>query len=232
MRHLLAAGSCAGRDHVLLERPNQDAYCALEGDWGAVAVVCDGCGSQPHSGVGARLGACMAAALAARRLEAGGSLDLERLRADILSRLALIAQAGCLGVQEHLLFTIVGAAFAGQAAVSTGRATVFACGDGVWAVDGVVRRLGPFPDNCPPYMAYGLEDTRVGFERLYEGPAGSVLVGTDGAAEADLPPFWSDERYLRNPDLVRRTLRRNRLADDATVALIIRKDAAEGGLTP
>ncbi|MBI5209653.1 MAG: protein phosphatase 2C domain-containing protein [Elusimicrobia bacterium] len=218
MRHLLAAGSATGRDHALSERPNQDAWCALQGDWGAVAVVCDGCGSEPHSGVGARLGAVMAANLAARQLEAAGTLDLERLRAEMLSRLALVAQTACVGVREHLLFTIVGAA------ARDGRATVFACGDGVVAVDGSVKLLGPFPGNQPPYLAYALEDPRVGFERLHEGPAACVLVGTDGAAEAELAPFWSDERHLSNPDLVRRGLKLQRLADDATVALIIRKE--------
>jgi hypothetical protein len=160
----------------------------------------------------------MTARLAARQLELGLPLDLERLRAEVLARLALVAQAAAIPIRQHLLFTIVGAAF------SAGGAVVFACGDGVVAVDGAVRRLGPFPDNQPPYLAYGLEDPSVGFTLLYEGPAGHVLVGTDGAAEAELAPFWSDERHWRNPDMIRRTLRRLRLADDATVAMISRRE--------
>ena len=64
----------------------------------------------------------------------------------------------------------------------------------------------------------------VGFEDLYAGQARHILVGTDGAAEAELSPFWSDERCWRNPDMVRRILRRLRLADDATVALLSRRE--------
>ncbi|MBI5242729.1 MAG: protein phosphatase 2C domain-containing protein [Elusimicrobia bacterium] len=164
MRHLVILGSSIGRDHLLLERPNQDACCALQGDWGAAAVVCDGCGSEPFSGVGARLGASMTAALAARQLEQGGPVDLERLRADILARLVIVAEAAAVSVREHLLFTIVGAALSEQGA------SVFACGDGVAAVDGVVQVLCPFPDNQPPYLTYALEGARVGFTRIYEGP--------------------------------------------------------------
>ena len=214
MRHLLAAGSASGRDHSLSERPNQDAYALLQGSWGAVAVVCDGCGSEPHSGVGARIGACMTARLAAEQLESSGGLDLRRLQLELLSRLCAVAEAACIGVREHLLFTVIGAACSGQTA------TVFSCGDGVVAVDGAVRRLVPFPGNAPPYLAYGLD-----LVRLYQGPASSVLIGTDGAADIDLSRFWNEERFLRNPDMVRRTLRTLRLADDATVAVILGREA-------
>lgn len=216
MRHLIAAGSAPGRAHALSERPNQDAFSLRQGPWGAVAVVCDGCGSEPHSGIGAALGASMAAQAAARQLAEGAPLDLQRLRAEILGGLALVAQVTGLTTQEYFLFTVIGAAFAGE------RAEVFACGDGVTAVDGEVRRQGPFPDNAPPYIAYALSEPGIGFQRLYSGPAERILIGTDGAADAELFPFWSEERFLRNPDLVRRRLKLLRLSDDATVAVIIR----------
>ena len=29
-------------------------------------------------------------------------------------------------------------------------------GDGVFAVDGVVQVIGPFPENAPPYLGYRL----------------------------------------------------------------------------
>ncbi len=218
MRHYIAAGSSPGRAHALSERPNQDAFSVRQGPWGAVAVVCDGCGSEPRSGIGAALGASMAAEAAARQLASGAPLDLSRLRADMLGGLALVAQASGLSFQECFLFTIIGAAFAGA------DAQVFACGDGVVAVDGYVRRLGPYPDNAPPYLAYALTEPGIGFERLYEGPAERVLIGTDGAGEAELSPFWSEERFLKNPDLLRRRLKLLRLSDDATVAVIIRKE--------
>ena len=41
----LAAGSIRGREHLRLERNNQDAYATLRNEQYAIAVVCDGCGS-------------------------------------------------------------------------------------------------------------------------------------------------------------------------------------------
>ncbi len=219
MKHYIAAGSALGRDHALLERPNQDAFALESGEWGAAAVVCDGCGSEPHSGVGARLGAVLTARLAAAQVSAGGRLDLERLRADILARLSLVSSETGISVREHLLFTVVGAVS------SASGAELFACGDGVVAVDGAVRRLGPFAGNQPPYLAYALEGSAVGFESLYAGPASSLLVGTDGAAHLELAPLQADERVWRNPDALRRLLRRQRPADDATVALLSRRES-------
>ncbi len=217
MRHLLTAGTAPGRQHLLAERPNQDAFGLASGPWGAVAVVCDGCGSEPKSGLGAALGASLTARAAARQLEAGGGLDLARLAGEVLGGLTLVAETAGLDFRAHFLFTIVGAAFSGE------RAMLFACGDGVAAVDGAVTRLGPFPGNAPPYLAYALEDRGVALERLYEGPAERVLVGTDGAADAVLTPFLTEDRWLGNPDLVRRALKLQRLADDAAVALIVRR---------
>ncbi|MBI3297847.1 MAG: protein phosphatase 2C domain-containing protein [Elusimicrobia bacterium] len=216
MRHLLAAGTTPGRLHLLAERPNQDACGLRQGPWGAVAVVCDGCGSEPGSGLGAALGASLTARAAARQLETTGSLDLAALGGEVLGGLCRIAETAGLDFRAHFLFTIVGAALAGETA------TVFACGDGVAVVDGNVTRLGPFPGNAPPYLAYGLEDGAVGLQRLYQGPAERVLVGTDGAADGELTPFWTEDRFLKNPDLLRRALKLQRLADDATAAVIRR----------
>ena len=210
----MAAGSATGRRHALAERPNQDAFALRTGPWGAAAVVCDGCGSEPKSGFGAVLGAALAAGAVERRLGAGGPLDVEALASDILGGILRVSLTAGLGLREHFLFTVVGAAFAGE------RATVFACGDGVAAVDGAVTRLGPYPGNAPPYLAYALEGAEVSLKVLYDGPARSVLVGTDGAADGDLASLLAGERFFANPDLVRRTLRRQRLDDDATVALM------------
>lgn len=216
MRHLLAAGSAAGRQHLLAERPNQDAFALREGPWGAAAVVCDGCGSEPKSGLGAALGAALAAGAIEKRLASEGALDLKGLEGDILGGILRVSLAAGLDLREHFLFTVVGAAFSGE------RAVVFACGDGVAAVDGTVTRLGPYPGNAPPYLAYALEGANVSLKVLYDGTAQSVLVGTDGAADGDLAPLLAGERFFANHDLLRRTLRRQRLADDATVALIRR----------
>ena len=218
MRHYIASGSTTGRSHLLAERPNQDAFRLLEASWGSVAVVCDGCGSEPGSGLGAALGASLAARSAARQLGAGSPLDLCLLRAEILAGISLVAKTTGLGLRENFLFTIVGAVFTGEKTV------VFACGDGLFSLDGAVTVLGPFPDNAPPYLAYALLGGAADFALLHEGPADQVLIGTDGAQEVPLAPLLADGRYLKNPDLLRRRLKLARPSDDATVAVITRRD--------
>lgn len=213
----MAGGTTTGRSHLLAERPNQDAFRLLQGEWGAAAAVCDGCGSEPGSGVGAALGANLAVNAAARLIGAEGAPELSLLKAEILSSLSLISTVSGLSLREHFLFTIVGAVLLPD------RAVVFACGDGIFSVDGVVRTLGPFPGNAPPYLAYGLMGGTAEFELLYDGPAREVLIGTDGASEVPPEVLRGDERIFANPDLLRRRLKLARPSDDATVALLARR---------
>jgi Protein phosphatase 2C len=190
-----------------------------------VAVVCDGCGSSAHSEVGAQLGARLCTSMLMARLAEGAALDAsglwEGLRGDVLAELGRLAVAmgGSLAetVTEHFLFTVVGLAFTGEAGC------VFAAGDGIAVVDGAVTRLGPFPGNEPPYLAYGLVSRDApGFSvvRSFSG-ARSALIGTDGAADlagmasrslpgggevGPLDRFWEEDGYFENRDAVRRRL--------------------------
>ena len=110
---------------------------------------------------------------------------------------------------------------------------VCSIGDGYWGVNERLEEIGPFPKNEPPYLAYDLMITsgklrtmpRPIFEIKALVPTDtiqSVLIGTDGvgdliaAADRTLPgksevvgplaQFWTDDRYFRNPDMVRRRL--------------------------
>ena len=225
-RYEIAGGTVAGRSHGISGKPNQDAHAWLcRGDV-LVAAVCDGCGSSAHSEVGARVGARLCTARLAALLAAGAALDApalwDGLRDDVLA--ALGALGGAMGgrlaeiVSEHFLFTVVGLAFSGE------QGCVFAAGDGILAVDGAVTRLGPFPGNEPPYLAYGLvsrDAPGLSVVRAFEG-ARSALIGTDGAADlADLAPralpgggaevgplsqLWEQDRYFQNGDALRRRL--------------------------
>ena len=117
------------------------------------------------------------------------------------------------------LFTVVGVALAGE------HGCVFAAGDGVFAINGEVARLGPFPGNEPPYLGYGLLGRPAELRALRSFPAEglrSVLIGTDGAADLDdlaarplpggggevgsLCQFWKDDRHFQNRDSIRRRL--------------------------
>jgi hypothetical protein len=217
-RYEIAGGTVAGRSHALAGKPNQDAYAWVQCGEVLVAAVCDGCGSSLHSEVGARIGARICSERLAARLERGAALDDPALwvavRADVLGALRdlAVAMGGILSetVSEHFLFTVVGAALAGD------RGCVFAAGDGILAVDGEVTRLGPFPGNEPPYLAYGLisrDAPALSPVRSFVR-ASSVLIGTDGAADlADLADrvgplhhFWEEDRYFENKDALRRRL--------------------------
>jgi hypothetical protein len=121
---------------------------------------------------------------------------LERTRLDVLAYLLVLAEG--IGapaadvVRDYLLFTTVGAA------IERDRSFFFALGDGIIIVNGVITRIGPFPGNAPPYMAYSLLPGYVGHAQsscnatnlmfqVYECiPTREVrhfLIGSDGAAD-------------------------------------------------
>lgn len=221
----IAAASVIGREHSRAGRNNQDAFCVDACEQGLAAVVADGCGSGSHSEVGAQAGARLVVASALRllrdgaRVEEGAFLTALRERSvAFLRELALGLGRG--GLQDCLLFTVVGAV------VTPELTLVFSAGDGVWALNGQVHPLGPFPGNAPPYLAYGLiPDSVVPFARQALVPTAdvrSLMLGTDGVGDlarmaeslvpereepvGPLSQYWNDERYFRNPDALRRRL--------------------------
>ena len=255
----IAGGSIPGQAHVAAGRNNQDAFAWEANAAGMAAVVCDGCGTAPHSEVGARLGARLVARSAARLL----ALDLdpadllERVRRDVLWRLRLLAtgmsadaSSFARTVVDHFLFTVVGA-------LATRRwVTTFSLGDGLVVLDGERLRLGPFPGNEPPYLGYALLDAG-GREHPFElhrpvpvEGARWLLLATDGAVDLEaladravhgreervgpLGQFWTDDRFFRNADMVRRRLAvvsrgaRGGLLPDDTTIVVLRRRGREG----
>ena len=225
-----ASGSVQGREHWLARRNNQDASCVLAGPDALVAVVADGCGSAPHSEVGARLASALLARTLARRAAAarpacrdesaallGDALD------EVLATLEVVA--GGRGtdalpwVRDHLLATALGVV------VTAERALVFRVGDGVVGVNDAFATHAA-PGNTPPYLAYRLlppECCRLDAAALapaieWEGPAeslASVVLATDGAAElrvgesdphATLRAWLGDDRLYRHPVALGRRL--------------------------
>jgi hypothetical protein len=236
----IAGGSVAGRAHVAAGRNNQDAFYWTASAEGLVAVVCDGCSSGLHSEVGAKVGARLVAQVAARLCTAklGAEEMLERVRLDVLARLRLLAAE--MGgdsfqrtVSEFLLFTVVGLYMTPTAV------TTFSIGDGLVVVNGDRHRIGPFENNEPPYLGYGLLSRGPSF-RIHDSiPTGDVrrlVLGTDGAFDLDtegdeepLEAICLDDRTFRNADMVRRRLtimrneRRGVFADDTTLVVVRRK---------
>lgn len=216
----IAGGSVTGRDHLLAGRNNQDAYHWIDHDDLLVAVVADGCGSGKFSEVGARLGVRLVTeALRASVKNADPQTCLDQASFSVLMSLNQVART--MGrplsqiIEDYFLFTIVGIV------VAPWGVWIFSLGDGVIVVNGEEIPLGPFQNNAPPYLGYGIRL----LDRDHEGsplprftlnrqiPTGelqSALIGTDGAQNLErvgpLSQFWTDDRYFRNPDMVRRRL--------------------------
>ena len=229
----LAVGSVRGREHLRLERNNQDAYAILRNEQYAIAVVCDGCGSGQYSEVGAQIGARLTIESLTRALSSQSSQGnpisshelLEQVRQDLLRQIDNLAQA--MGgnwlqtLKDYFLFTIVGVV------ITSTDILVFSLGDGVIIINGKEIDLGYFPGNAPPYLAYGLCKTASNYKlRSHLLPpleqVESILIGTDGVrelinvAQQQLPgkqelvgsisQFWQEDRYFTNPDQIRRRL--------------------------
>lgn len=234
-----AVGSIIGRDHRTFSwTNNQDAYAIVDDPGFLCAVVCDGCGGAAgRSEIGAWLGAHLIARQIAEReryrLRQGWSSPVfaeelhcfwEEIRSTALAELRTII--GRLGdrasdiAADHFCFTVLGCL------INEAVASFVSIGDGLVVVNNEAHRIGPFPDNAPPYLAYGWHEFHwrepsgkqiapssaefrpilsVATDRLE-----SCLLGTDGLAalrKTELAQFCEEDRYFKNPFAVGRKLR-------------------------
>lgn len=229
-------------------------------------VVCDGCGSGESSEVGARVGARLALGAISKRIgsridgigrdpmggsDDGGSSDpttetfWTAVRAEVVGAFEQLARSmpGSREqiVHDYFLFTTIAAVMVGDAIA------VWAIGDGVYAIDGRVRELGPFANNQPPYLAYDLVGNPQG-AHLEIAHGDSVIVATDGVGEVGVDRFAGVDRFVTHPDALRRhlallargeeridwTARRvvrtpAALQDDGAVAMLVR--TSDGGVS-
>lgn len=236
-----AAGSIVGTDHrkPFVWKNNQDAFTLRQTDDLSVAVVADGCGEGAYSEFGARLGANM---LAHRLVELFGSNpegfagpealgdQLERLRTSMITSISELAQQlNCAPrsktIIDNFLFTLI--AFI----ITPSTTYVLGIGDGVYAINGEIFRIGPFERNEPPYLAYGgLVPSKIAPElckfavhkTVATQSLESIMVGTDGAGDilsvvektlpgkkelvGPLSQFWETDAFFKNPEGIRRRL--------------------------
>lgn len=230
-----AGGSIQGRHHRTTGRNNQDALCWMCAGSNVVAVVCDGCGSGEHSEIGAQIGARLVTQILMHELSENPEEDveaiLEKARTAVLHRVLDLAQAMGENLTqtlcEYFLFTTVGVI------MTQSQAVFFSLGDGLMFTNGEKISLGPFPNDAPPYLAYGLMKTiltqdcptTLQFQINRVSPVEelqSFLIGTDGVqdlmdvADKKLPgkeqtigsidALWKQDRFFANPDFVRRHL--------------------------
>lgn len=214
----IISGSVRGREHERLGQNSHDSVHFLSDERRLVALVCDGCGSGAHSEVGAKLGGALVArsifdSLADPACAFADALETARIRA--LAELRTVATA--VGAQiesvvcDYLLFTVVGAVLTPQ------RCCVFAHGDGITVVNGMVHLLDY--QNMPPYLAYGLVEgalaeemrAQLGFRvvaDLATSELDSLVVATDGFGKVCAPSdsatphplerIWEQEHLFKN----------------------------------
>ncbi len=239
----VAGGSVPGSDHTMPGQPgwtnNQDAYTWIQNDRYLLAVVADGCSSGDDSEVGAKLGSKLFISYLSRCLDNFVSLSvpcvidaLEWAKSfaarDIKQLVETIAGEEPKGFAEvllnHFLFTLMGTV------VNEENTVVFSLGDGVYAVNGDVQTIPPYPNNAPPYLGFCALP-----EGVYKGnldmviraslptkDVEHVLIGSDGvsdliaAAAMPLPgktellgplsQFWENDKFFKNEDMIRRRL--------------------------
>lgn len=236
----IVGGTITGREHTRVGKNNQDAYywCATESM--IVAVVSDGCSTGTRSEVGANLGARLTVGMLIQRLTNISELNQaqflrsdffwEKIRQDVLAQLRVLANALGISlsqtVNDFFLFTIMGVI------VTHFTTFLFSIGDGIYYVNGELTRLGPFPNNEPPYLCYALtgsnltdshpELLKFWLHQVATADVSTILIGTDGVgdlvsiAERNMPgkselvgplsQFWEQDGYFKNQDKIRRKL--------------------------
>ncbi len=244
----VVGGTITGRLHMLGNRHNDDAFVISATPEFIVGVVSDGCGDALDSSLGASIGSKLIANRIIHRLLRHGvpiaknegigmaarfsqklQVWLEDCNIDILTYSRIIADCLYLTTREkfienHFLYTAIG-----FIVTDTFYAT-FAIGDGMIAVNGDVKTLGPFPSNRPPYVCYPLLKVDFPEGQLtlklrnigFTSDLQSIMIGSDGLTEfpalsnkthpgtsdkvGDVSQFWTDDRYFNNSDAIRRKL--------------------------
>ena len=229
MNFHVAAGSVVGAHHRATWRNNQDGFAVVQLDDVISACVCDGCGSSPHSEVGAKLAAEFIARVFAHAPHRAGLGDTVALTAHTLThRVAdtvLPFDDYPAIVRDYFLFTILGFV------ITPTYTILYGCGDGVFLFNDKRVQLAS-KDNSPDYITYNL--IRHVLQRD-PGPLDitvhrtipsvdlkHIVIATDGAAALpDLGAFMRPV-YADNPSLLEKrlrgiALREVPLDDDTTV---------------
>lgn len=232
----VAAGTIVGHDHVRVGRNNQDAHAIIQTDTATIAVVCDGCGSGRYSEVGSLLGAQIVCSEMVRASDMfadnkefwDGVLLRTVSRVDMFRRAIAGERSLSEILNDYFLFTIIGVW------ITPMTTRVFGIGDGVYAINGTIVRIGPFPGNAPPYVAYRLTNTALLdidpdllaftiYESISTECVESVLVGSDGVVDligvvdrmvpggrgvvGPMNQFWENDQFFSNPFALDRRLR-------------------------
>lgn len=194
---LISTATATGSAHTRPGQPgkinNQDAIATRSSRDAKVIVLADGCGSQPHSEIGADIGANLAANMIMAQLEKNGSVNWDTLAEKIAKQMVPYINLYDEGsfddaLLQRFMFTLI------AVVVHKDVVTVAAVGDGVVVIDDEIITLAAPIKNTPPYLGYLLRDdspyhkdelsSHLRFDPICELPLAdikkSIVVGTDG----------------------------------------------------
>lgn len=158
----IAKASVIGRTHSEKGKNNQDSLFVVENEKHVVGIVADGCGSCIQSEIGAGIATRLIANSLVENINLYDDCAalLERIRLDVLAEFrVLINRLGfsiSSTVNDLFLFTVIGFV------ITQDEYFVFSLGDGLVIINDRLIELGPFPDNKPPYLMYGLTGSTIG----------------------------------------------------------------------
>lgn len=237
----LAGGTVVGKDHYRDKGNNQDSYCFKSTGDVMAAFVCDGCGDKTNCGnseIGAQIGSRMLMEQVIKTalkcltnpefLKTDSIYFWEQIRREVLKNIYYLAsQMGENSfevITKYFLFTVVGV-------LITPEWTEFvSIGDGVIIVNDEIIRIGPYPNNAPPYLTYAWMPTSIdqkllNFQIHRSMPTKeleSFLLGCDGVVDlieaenliiptteevvGPVNQFWQNDLYFKNPFSINRRL--------------------------
>lgn len=241
----VAKGSVIGNDHARDGKNNQDSCFVFQDKDVTIALVGDGCSSSEFSHVGSYIGLNIIAKTLRdhinrerfygpelQNIEIPKILESARLDALVYMRDLIINIIGIGGnfkkaVLDAFLFTVVGCV------ISKLYSIFFSIGDGIIIINDEKIELGPFENNAPPYLGYGLLDSgkieidpasfRFIINRIIETEKlESAILGCDGvkdfisSEEKEIPgissrvgpisQFVENDKYFSNEFALRRRL--------------------------
>lgn len=222
----LTHASIPGSKHYSRHRNNQDGIHIIRTPHALILVVTDGCGSAPHSEVGAQLGAKLMGETLHELISRTQSYTPDWMKIRSMMGLKLLRLAATIGedskqvINDYLLFTVV------AAIILPHRSWFFTFGDGVIAVNGAVTVVKPPLKDAPPYLSLCLDTDAASLQMqpaysefqlqvtLETESLRHFLIGTDGVAAlhesawphdicgqrvGPLSQFWANDLFFHPP---------------------------------
>ncbi|MFC1645475.1 protein phosphatase 2C domain-containing protein [Patescibacteria group bacterium] len=163
---MVGMGTSAGLSHKGPHGPetinSHDAVAPIEVNGEVIGgVICDGCGTMPHSEVGAKWGVAIISRLIVRELENKGNVDWVLLADEVVESIEAAATGFQLAgqdvrgvINEFFLFTIM------VVVAIDDKIVIASCGDGAFRIDEKVYKITSPVFNTPTYLSYRIVGSR------------------------------------------------------------------------